>query len=142
MVPEVHCRDYRPGDFPAIQDLWVSTHVTSPVRGDDEAAVERTLAMGGRLLVLEEPGGALAGAAWITCDGRRQYLHHFAIRPALQGRGLGRGLLAEVLALARAVGLQLKLEVYRSNARAQDLYRRSGFTSPGDMDVLMMREFT
>ena len=114
-----------------------------PGRGDSAFVIERTLRQEfARLILLEETdGGRIVGTSWITCDGRRQYLHHFAIRPDLQGRGLGRALLAEVVALARAVGLQLKLEVYRGNARAQDLYRRSGFTSPGDIDILMMREY-
>jgi ribosomal protein S18 acetylase RimI-like enzyme len=141
MTPEVRCRDYRPDDFPAIEDLWRATGIGHPARGDDPAAVARTLALGGRLLVMEEPAGAIAGAAWITCDGRRLYLHHFAIRPDLQGRGLGRALLAEVLAVARGIGLQLKLEVYKGNARARELYRRNGFAAVGELDVLIIRDY-
>ena len=108
--------------------------------GDDLQAVHRTLGLGGRLLVLvEEPGGELAGTSWLTQDGRRSYLHHFGIRPDLQGRGLGRLLLDASLDAARAMGLQLKLEVEQDNARAQDLYLRCGFTHLGPFDILMIR---
>jgi ribosomal protein S18 acetylase RimI-like enzyme len=141
VTPTAHCRDFQDLDFPAVQALWLATGLGAPERGDDLAQIRRTLAQGGRLLVLEEPGGALAGTAWLTQDGRRSYLHHFGIRPDLQGRGLGRQLMAAVLEVARPLGLQLKLEVGHANARAQDLYRRHGFQPVGDYDVLIIRKF-
>jgi len=140
MPPGFRCRDYQPGDFPAIQDLWAATGLSWPQRGDSAAAVERTLVLGGRLLMLEEDTGRLAGTAWLTLDGRRTCLHHFAIRPDLQGRGLGRRFLDPVLEAARALGLQLKLEVHRDNTAAQALYRHAGFNPVEDIDVMIMRE--
>jgi ribosomal protein S18 acetylase RimI-like enzyme len=140
MVPSVRCRDFQDGDFPAVQALWEATGLGGAERGDTLASIRRTLDQDGRFLVLvEEPGGALAGTAWLTQDGRRSYLHHFGIRPDLQGRGLGRLLMDAVMEAARRLGLQFKLEVARDNARAQDLYRRYGFKRLGDYDVLMIR---
>lgn len=139
MHPSVHCRDFHPEDFPAVLALWEATGLGGAHRGDDLAAVQRTLAQGGRFLVLEEEGGALAGTAWLTQDGRRSYLHHFGIRPDLQGRGLGRLLMDRVLEAARVLGLQLKLEVGRDNLRARELYRRSGFKDLGDYQILIIR---
>lgn len=141
MRPTVRCRDFHDGDFPAVQALWEATGMGGAQRADDLPVVRRTLDLGGRLLVLEEvPGGALAGTAWITQDGRRSYLHHFGIRPDLQGRGLGRLLLDAVLEAARQLGLQLKLEVGQDNPRAQELYRRNGFQRLGDYEVLIIRD--
>ena len=141
MPPAFRCRNYRAGDYPAIRALWEATDLSGPQRGDSAASIERTLAQGGRFLVLEEdPGRAVAGTAWLTMDGRRSYLHHFGIRPDLQGRGLGRALLVEVLAAARALGLQLKLEVDPDNDRARNLYLGGGFRSAGTFDILMIRD--
>lgn len=141
MLPKVNCRDYQAGDWIVMKELWVATGIDAPCRGDSAEMIERTLAQGGRLLVLEpEGGGPLAGSAWLTQDGRRVYLHHFAIRPDLQGQGLGRRLLAEALEAVRGTGLQVKLEVHRDNVRAQRLYRRHGFEAVDQLDVLMLRD--
>ena len=143
MAPAVHCRDFRAADWPAVRDLWEATGLGGAQRGDNAAMIATTLARGGRFLVLEErAGGGLAGTAWLTNDGRRLHLHHFGISPARQGQGLGRLLLEEVLAAARDTGLQLKLEVHRDNARAQDLYRRNGFAGIGDYEILMVRDLS
>jgi len=140
MAPAVHCRDFQAGDWPAVQELWEATGLGGAHRGDDAGVIATTLARGGRFLVLEEAPGAIAGTAWLTSDGRRLYLHHFGISPDRQGQGLGRILLAEVLAAARAAGLQLKLEVHRDNARAQALYRGAGFAALGDYQTLIIRD--
>jgi ribosomal protein S18 acetylase RimI-like enzyme len=138
--PTVRCRDFQKGDFTAVQVLWEATGLAGAQRADDEAVIRRTLDQGGRFLVLvEEPGEALAGTAWLTQDGRRTYLHHFAIRPDLQGQGLGRLLMDATLEAARTLGLQLKLEVDQDNLRAQALYRSCGFKQLGDYDVLILR---
>lgn len=142
MLPKVRCRDYQAEDWAAVNALWVATGMANDVRGDSAAVIERTLDQGGRLLILEEEGGGpIAGSVWLTQDGRRAYMHHFGIRPDLQGQGLGRRLLAEALEAVRATGLQVKLEVHRDNERAQNLYRRRGFTGLGDLDVLILREW-
>ena len=141
MQPTVRCREFQEEEFPAIQALWEATGLASAQRADDGAVIRRTLDQGGRFLVLaEDPGGALAGTAWLTQDGRRTYLHHFAIRPDLQGRGLGRRFMDATLEVARELGLQLKLEVERDNLPAQNLYRSCGFKPLGDYDVLIRRD--
>lgn len=134
-------RDYAPGDFPAVAALWEATGLGSAHRGDGAGVVEATLARGGRLRLLES-AGELLGTAWLTTDGRRAYLHHFGIRPDAQGRGLGRRLLEDVLEAARALGLQVKLEVGLDNPRARALYLGAGFKPLGDYEVLILRRFS
>ena len=139
--PKVRCREYQEGDYPATAALWEATGLGGAPRGDSAEVIEATLARGGRFLVLEAPSeGGVLGTAWLTSDGRRLYLHHFGILPRLQGQGLGRILLGEALRVVRALGLQVKLEVHRTNARARDLYLRAGFAPLGDYEVLIMRD--
>ncbi len=196
---EITIRAYRPDDFPAIQELWDTTGLATPGRGDDAATIERTLAMGGTLLVMCDTGESdgehragsdgehteagsvrqpatgsgeddetgsppgktaageipvsaerragdggcsetIIGTSWITFDGRRLYLHHFAIAPARQGRGLAWPLLRESLRVARQMGYQVKLEVHRSNMIATALYKKAGFQYLGDYDVYIIRD--
>ncbi len=137
----MRCRDYQTGDWTAIQELWDLTGLGKSLRGDSETVIQRTLAQGGRFLILEEAsGGPMLGSVWLTQDGRRFNLHHFGIRPDRQGQGLGRRLLAEALDAVRATGLPVKLEVHRDNVRAVELYRRRGFTAVGDLEVLILRD--
>jgi ribosomal protein S18 acetylase RimI-like enzyme len=134
-------RDYRPEDFKETAEVWRETGMGSPIRGDTAEVVARTLSIpGARLLLLEHRGDSkVVGTSWISCDGRRLFLHHFGIRPLFQGRGLSKILLRETLAHARAVKMQIKLEVHRANLRAIELYRKGGFEALGEYDVYIIR---
>ncbi len=135
-------REYHKGDFNAIMNLWMATGLSRPERGDDEATVERSIEMGGRMLVMctEDPAQKIIGTSWMTFDGRRLHLHHFGIDPAFQGQGLAKGLLRESLRFVKEKGYQVKLEVHRSNKVAVELYRKAGFEFLGDYDVYIIRD--
>jgi ribosomal protein S18 acetylase RimI-like enzyme len=138
----MNIRPYRRGDFQGITELWSSTGLSRPERGDDEATVERSIAMGGALFVMTDgdDNGIITGTSWITFDGRRLHLHHFGITPGLQGKGLSYGLLKESLRFAREKGFQVKLEVHRTNEIAVSLYKKAGFEYLGDYDVYIIRD--
>jgi ribosomal protein S18 acetylase RimI-like enzyme len=135
-------REYHKGDFTGIMNLWIATGLSRPERGDDEATVERSIEMGGRMLVMcpESPAEEIIGTSWMTFDGRRLHLHHFGIDPSFQRRGLARELLRESLRFVKEKGYQVKIEVHRSNAVAVELYRKAGFEYLGDYDVYIIRD--
>jgi len=132
-------RDFVEGDFPSLTGLWEVTGVGNPARGDSLDSLARTLAARGRLLVIED-SGAVAASVWLTDDGRRLYVHHMAVLPALQGRGLGARLLAAAISIAAERGLQMKLEVHHDNVRAIALYKKFGFDFIGDYEVMLRRK--
>jgi ribosomal-protein-alanine N-acetyltransferase len=69
-------------------------------------------------------------AFWRVAD--QIHINNLAIRPELRGRGLGRQLLARVLADAERIGApNATLEVRRSNVAAQRLYEGAGFRLAG-----------
>ncbi len=135
-------RHYSRGDFNGITGLWTATGLSRPERGDDEAAIERSIALGGAMLVMCDGnnGGNIIGTSWMTFDGRRIHLHHFGITPSYQGRGLSQLLLKESLTLVKEKGYQVKLEVHRTNKAAVQLYKKAGFEYLGDYDIYIIRD--
>lgn len=136
-------RDFKEDDMPEVLGLWELTGMASSARADNLEVIRRTLAAGGRLLVMQSAmSKKIIGTSWITNDGRRLYLHHFAISPGLQGHGLGRLLLGKTLEFARESNLQIKLEVHRDNLRAVQLYEKNGFSYLGDYKVYIIRDYS
>ena len=135
-------RDYRQGDFKGLQVLWEATDMGQKERGDTEEVIDRCNSMGGKLLIMENPGsGEIIGSSWMTWDGRRVFLHHFGILPAYQKHGFGTMLAKESMKWIREKGQQVKLEVHKHNLPAKHLYEKLGFFSFKDYDIYMKREW-
>jgi len=134
-------RDYREEDFEGIARLWKLTGMGNPERGDSRHIVSETIRMGGKLLVIEEKGsGKISGTSWLTFDGRRIMLHHFAVLPEFQGYGLSKTLMKESLRFVRSKDVQVKLEVHSSNKKAINLYKIFGFKHLEGYDVYIIRD--
>lgn len=133
-------RDYLPGDYPGISSLWEETGLGGKLRGDNADIIEKSIEIGGKLLVMiEQSNNQVIGTSWMSFDGRRIHLHHFAIKPEWQGKGLSKSLVKKSLAFAREKGYQIKLEVHQSNTKAIKLYKDAGFQYLGDYDVYIIR---
>lgn len=138
-----HIRDYKAGDFSQVDSLWKETGLGSIQRADDHRVIENSLIKGGKLFILEDKTtGDIIGTSWITNDGRRLYLHHFGIKLSFQGQGLSKPLLQKSLDYAKSTGLQIKLEVRKTNTQAVKLYKKAGFNYLGDYDVYIIRDYT
>lgn len=143
MNSTIFIREFNDTDYPAIVQLWESLGLGGAQRGDDLPVIRQTLLAGGHLLVMtEKDAGAIIGTSWLTIDGRRTYIHHFGIHKAFQGKGLANLLLDASLKLAKTIGMQIKLEVHRDNVKALSLYKKAGFQSLGDYQVLIIRDIS
>lgn len=132
-------RDFRSGDFPQVEHLWKETGIYTAERGDTAEMILGCNQAGGKFIVMEEKkSGRIAGTSWMTWDGRRLFLHHFAIRSDLQGQGFGRKLARVSLNFAREKNTPMKLEVHRDNIPAVNLYRSLGFKVFEDYEVYML----
>jgi ribosomal-protein-alanine N-acetyltransferase len=81
--------------------------------------------------VIEE-GGVLAGYSVMSMALDEAHLLNLCVSPAVRGRGLGGFLLDHLLRHAAQAGARvIYLEVRPSNAAAQSLYNRAGFTRIG-----------
>ena len=126
-VEVIRVSKIEPALHAAIMEIWNATGISNPARADDLGSIQANLEHGG-VMLLAYCAGKLAGTAWLSHDFRRLYIHHMAVAPELQNRGIGRRLLVEALALAQEKGWQAKLEVHRDNAAARHLYASCGFT--------------
>jgi len=62
-------RDYSSGDFSAIQNVWTQTGMGGAERGDNAETIERSIGLGGRMIVLtEDSSGEIIGTSWMTFD--------------------------------------------------------------------------
>ena len=81
---------------------------------------------------LREASGALAGYFLLMMSVDEAHLLNITVRRDLHGKGLGRRLIDDVVALARQKNLTLiLLEVRPSNTRALGVYQRYGFERIG-----------
>ncbi len=134
-------RDYQSEDYPYLMLLWEATDFNTPGRGDNKTVIEKTISIGGRLLILQDTENKkIIGSSWLTTDGRRLYLHHFGILPEYQGRDLSKPLLNKSLAFAKEINQQIKLEVHKDNTVAKNLYKKASFKYLGDYEVYIIRE--
>lgn len=88
-----------------------------------------------------EAGGAFAGCVALRPAGHCHWLEHFYLDPALQGGGIGSGVLRALLERCDREGAVVRLDVLRGSP-ARRLYERHGFTveTEGPVDVFMVRE--
>ena len=127
----------RAGD-PADEDAWLALNAAAfahhPEQGsmtlDDLRAREaEPWFSGDDLLLLRDADGALAGSCWLKVEDGIGEFYAVAVRPDLQGRGIGGVLMRAGTARLAGRGLSAAaLYVEGDNEPALALYRRSGFT--------------
>jgi ribosomal protein S18 acetylase RimI-like enzyme len=140
MDSKYHVRDYQKGDFHQIKVLWDETGMSGEERADDEGIIEHCNTLGGKFLILLDTElNLIIGTSWMSFDGRRIHLHHFAIKPSYQSMGFGTFLAKESLKYIKEKGYQVKLEVHKSNLIAKRLYEKFGFFAFRDYDIYMIR---
>jgi putative acetyltransferase len=108
-IRRVNCRDYSPVQIAA----WASDEIDP-----DKWASGFT----GRFVVVADDAGRLAGFAELEANG---HLDRFYVSADHQGQGVGRGLMAELVAEARRLGLvRLFVEV---SITARPFFEAQGF---------------
>lgn len=101
--------------------------------------------LGAIVLIAEDAAGAFAGYLHITASAAPACvtapaveLKRLYVDPRRHSRGLGKRLLDEGIARARAAGApRLWLGVWEHNVRAQKFYQREGFTRAGEHVFLL-----
>ena len=126
-MSEVAFRAMTPADLEAVADL---KHRADPfgwtLRNFSDAHAS------GNTLTVLTVDGVTSGIAAVMHVLDESELLEIAVQPAMQGRGYGKALLAQAIALARRNGaVRMFLEVRESNARARKMYTSFGFEETG-----------
>jgi GNAT superfamily N-acetyltransferase len=122
-------REATPADRDRLTEIFrvVRTMIfpTSPIRAEsvDDFLRETT---GELVLVASDSDGVIQG--WISIWQPESFVHHLYVDPSIQGRGVGRSLLA---ALPRWVPPPYRLKCLRANIAAMDYYTRRGWIEIG-----------
>lgn len=123
-----HVRKMRPEDVGAVVAIETEAFSSPWRRETFLELIDRPTA---ELLVMVH-GDEVVGYAVLWCILDQGEIANIAISSHMRGRGLGRQLLAEVLDVGRARGVEtVFLEVRDSNAAALALYQSFGFTQVG-----------
>lgn len=125
---QVEIRELARADLPAILDI---ERLSFP-KPWSRALFERELSTPFARVVVAVVGNRVVGycCRWRVSD--EVHLLNVAVHPSWRGRGIGRKLVEEVIAEARATGGQvIYLEVREGNSVARRLYRGLGFRELG-----------
>jgi ribosomal protein S18 acetylase RimI-like enzyme len=131
MDSAVTIREFAWDDYPAVIALWQQAFGgTKPE--DARPALGGTLERNPGLFLVAERGSVVVGTALGTFDGRRGYLYHVAVDPAVQRQGVARALLETIIPRLWALGARkIHLRAHEDNVGALAFYQTLGFTLDG-----------
>ncbi len=114
--------------YEAVTALWRAAEGLWQSDDNEYDNMARFLARNPGLSQVSLEDGKVVGAVKCGHDGRRGYLHHLAVLPEYQHRGIGRALVAACLARLREEGItKVRCFVRDDNANALAFWRRVGF---------------
>jgi len=112
----------------------VASAFAEPV-GEEEQALVRLMKDSTRITYLATQDGRPVGVIQSAVSDGRAFIVHFAVRPEMQGRGIGRQMLmAIVRGLQNSGGKRITIEVETENQNALSLYQRCGFVTVNATD--------
>jgi putative acetyltransferase len=126
-------RDFRPGDEAAFRDInleWIERFFI--VEDKDRETLNNPkkyiLDPGGAILIAMDGDDPVGAVALVVMDGGSVELAKMGVRPAAQGKGAGRMLIAAAVNRAREMGMKrVYIETNSILAPALKLYRDAGF---------------
>jgi ribosomal protein S18 acetylase RimI-like enzyme len=133
----VELRPAGPEDVP-IMAIIVASAFSEPV-GEEEQALVRLMKDSTRITYLATQDGRPVGVIQSAVSNGRAFIVHFAVRPEMQGRGIGRQMLmAIVRGLQNSGGKWITIEVETENEHALSLYQRCGFVTVNATDYELL----
>jgi len=129
-------RTFRPDDYDAVRSLWEVAEGVGLSTADSREGVTSFLARNPDLSLVAVAGTDVIAALLVGHDGRRGYLHHLSVSPAVRRNGLGRTLVREGLNRLARVGIQkCHLFIFGDNAEGEQFWRAIGAQERIDLKV-------
>jgi ribosomal protein S18 acetylase RimI-like enzyme len=122
-------RAFSEEDYDAVVHVWREAGLTIKP-SDALPELRKVMDRNPGLFLVMEMDGAVCGAVIGAWDGRRAWVYHLAVLPALQGRGLGRMLMDALERRLIAIGAtKVNLLVERGNAGVANFYGKLGYAA-------------
>jgi ribosomal protein S18 acetylase RimI-like enzyme len=124
-------------DVPIMATI-VASAFAEPV-GEEEQALVRLMKDSTRITYLATQDGRPVGVIQSAVGDGRAFIVHFAVRPEMQGCGIGRQMLmAIVRGLQNSGGKWITIEVETENQNALSLYQQCGFVTVNATDYELL----
>ncbi|MBE5796995.1 MAG: GNAT family N-acetyltransferase [Clostridiales bacterium] len=124
-----------PEDYDALYALWLSCPgMGLNDRDDSREGIAAYLRRNPATCFGAEEDGRLIGCILAGHDGRRGFIHHTAVRPDCQRRGIGAALASAALEALKQEGItKVALLVFRRNEPGNAFWEKQGFTLREDI---------
>ncbi len=122
-------RPFTPADTEAVVAVWESCGLVRPWN-DPRRDIARKLTVQPELFLVatEAESDTVVAAGMAGFDGHRGWVNYLAVRPDLQGSGLGRAFMAEFERLLTDLGCpKLNLQVRAGNEQVIGFYESLGY---------------
>jgi ribosomal protein S18 acetylase RimI-like enzyme len=129
-------REYAPEDYNNVKTLWLKAGLVLS-HSDTEKELHRVLPLNPQLFLVAEMNNRLIGTVLGTFDGRRGYVHHLAVIPEFQKKGIGTALLDELenrYKKLNVVKIHLFIETF--NAGVESYYEKKGWSRRDDLIMM------
>ena len=124
-------------DVPVMAAI-VASAFAEPV-GEEEQALARLMKDSTRTTYLATQDGRPVGVIQSAVSDERAFIVHFAVRPEMQGQGIGRQMLMAIVhGLLNSGGKWITIEVETENRNALSLYQRCGFVTVNATDYELL----
>ena len=122
-------RTLDPADYDRVYRLWLSCPgLALNDRDDSREGLASFLRRNPDTCFAAEEDGELVGVIMTGYDGRRGYIYHTAVRPDLQGRGIGAALVRATTEALRAMGVsKCALIAFADNEGGNAFWEKQGF---------------
>ncbi|MDE1851792.1 MAG: GNAT family N-acetyltransferase [Candidatus Micrarchaeota archaeon] len=125
-------RSMRIGDFNAMYKVWKRAGLDLNGIADERYEAGEMLRINPKTCFVAVEKGVV-GTIFGVYNGRRAWIHHLAVDPAMQGKGVGTALLRRAENALKGEGARkVLLFVNHTNRKVKSFYMKQGYEEPNE----------
>jgi ribosomal protein S18 acetylase RimI-like enzyme len=144
-VEAIAIREFRPGDYDRVIELWTEGGLPLKPRGrDSREQIMRQIGMPTVLFLVAEDrqDGRIVGTVLATHDGRKGWINRLAVEASRRKRGLGARLVGEAERRLEAQGMEiLACLIEEDNAVSMAVFEKLGYKKHPEIVYFAKRKF-
>lgn len=141
-MDKIDIREMNIRDYDEVIELWESTKGIGLSDADSKENIEMFLNRNPGLSLVAQIEDKIIGAVLCGHDGRRGFLHHFAIRKEYRRKGLGKKMTEECLERLKAERIQkCHLFIFTDNELGIKFWTNTGWTKRNKLHIYSKSTF-